>query len=507
MSRLPDDVRRVVWAILGIAVVGGCAEGRIERLGAPVAVADGAPDAAPPVDAAWAVDSSNDGRDLGGPIDAAVVEDAAVDAAPDGAVDARVDDTGVPVGDAAGPEGPAIYVAGRDHSPLTPAVVARLRRLRDAHPEMADDVFAKVGASATVSRSFLHCFGGDPARIDLDGRDGLWATIDHFRAGDAGGVDPFRRESEAAVVGWSARSVLAGAPSALDREIDALAPRFAVVMYGTNDIQRRDIDGYAGDMLTLVDRLLARGVIPILTSIMPRDDDPEADRLVPSYNAVVRGVAEARQVPFVDFHRNLVPLPDHGLSSDRLHPSTYRPGGAPRPCVFTPDGLRHGYNIRNLLTIQALDRLARVLLDDEPAPDPPARPRPGRGAPDDPFVVDRLPFADLRDTRASPHRSLEAYPSCDAGQDESGPEYVYRFDVARTTTIRAWVLDRGDVDVDLHLLADPDDPETCLDRDHHGLIADLAPGTWYFVVDTFVPRDGEPRAGEYLFVVVEERAP
>jgi hypothetical protein len=55
----------------------------------------------------------------------------------------------------------------------------------------------------------------------------------------------------------------------------------------------------------------------------------------------------------------------------------------------------------------------------------------------------------------------------------------------------------------VHLLADPDDPATCLERAHTDLRASLDPGTWYFVLDTFVG-GGEERAGEYLFVVVEE---
>ena len=418
---------------------------------------------------------------------------------PDGAVpDAGEPDAGEPdaeTPDAALPEGPATYTADRLVSPLTPFAVARLRAAMAVDATLNDDVFAKVGASSTVSTSFLYCFAGNG--VDLDGRDELSETIAHFSAGDAAGTTPWRRESGAAVVGWSARNVLAGDPSALDTELDRLRPRFAVVMYGTNDIQRRDPDGYYGDLMTLNRQLLGRGVLPVFSSIMPRDDDPSADALVPTYNAIVRGVAQHFQVPFVDLHQPLLSLPDHGLGPDHLHCNAYA-GGA---CVFTDEGLLHGYNWRNLLTIQALDRLVRSVLGDAEAPDPPQPERRFAGTAADPVRITTLPFTDARDTRDFGPSALDAYPGCAAAQDESGPEVVYRLDLDAPATVQAFVADEGDVDVDLHLLGDATDPGTCLQRDHRGFAASLAAGTWYFVVDSFVSRGAGPRSGPYLFVL------
>lgn len=400
----------------------------------------------------------------------------------------------IPRPDAAVAEGPPPYPADRDQSPLTPWIADRLRAIADRAPR-APDVFAKVGDSVTVSRAFMHCFAGDA--VDLDGRDALWATIEHFAEGDAGGGDPFRRVSEAATVGWSAGAVLQGAPTPLDVEFDALDPRFAVVMFGTNDIQGRDVDRYAIQMWDLVDRIVDGGTIPILSTIMPRDDDADADALVPRYNAVVRALAQGRQVPLVDFHRRLLPLPDHGLGPDRLHPSA-APTGA---CDLSPGGLEHGYNIRNLLTLTALDRARRALV--EPAPDPPSPLQQALGTVDDPIPIDRLPFTDLRDTRDAAGDALDAYPGCDAPQDESGPEVVYALELERATIVRARVFDRGAVDIDLHLLADPADPDACLDRNHRTIEASLGPGTWYFVLDTYVD-GGVERAGEYLFTLIAD---
>lgn len=430
------------------------------------------------------------------------LHDAMADVAPDDMADAITDiapDASVDLGpDPAPPEGPATYPAGRTQSPLTPAVAAHLRAIADRAPRQPD-VFSKIGASSTVSTAFLHCFAGDA--IHLDGRDALRPTIDHFLTGDADGTDPYTRQSLSATVGWSARNALAGDPSPLQQEIDATDPRFAIVMYGTNDIQRRDIDGYASDLFTLVDTLTAQGIIPLLSSVMPRDDDADADLLVPSYNAVVRGVAQARQVPFIDYHRELITLPDHGLGPDRLHASVYRVDGIMHPCDFRPDGLRYGYNIRNFITLEALTRVLAALTG-HPAPDPPTALIEATGSIDDPINIPALPYTDTRDTRDSPHRHFAAYPACDAGQNESGPEVVYRLRLDRPTIIRAWVLDRGTVDVDLHLLGGRD-AASCLDRDHREINASLDPGEWHLVVDTFVAAAGE-RAGEYLLVIVEE---
>ncbi|MFN3197165.1 MAG: SGNH/GDSL hydrolase family protein [Bradymonadia bacterium] len=396
-------------------------------------------------------------------------------------------------------EGTILYPSDRTLSPLTANLVQGLRAIVDDGPDRDPQVFAKVGASATVSVHNMQCFAGD--RIDLDGRDHLQSTIDHFRAGDAAGSDPYTRESLTATVGWSARSAVAGDPSPVEREIEAISPRFALIMYGTNDIQGRNPFRYADSMLTLADILIDEGVIPVLTTIMPRDDDASADALVPQYNAIVRAVAQGRGVPLADFHRELLPIPGHGLAGDDLHPNVFRDGGA-RACHFTPEALEHGYNIRNLLMIETLDRVRRTVFEGEAAPDREAPRLRGDGTHDDPFVVTTLPFTHLSDTTEGARR-IDRYTGCNANQDESGPEQVYRLDLARETTIKVMVFDRDDIDVDLHLLDDTGEAAGCLQRDHQEMEASLAPGSWFLVVDSFVS-GGEEQSGEYMLTILEE---
>ena len=402
----------------------------------------------------------------------------------------------------AGADLPITYAADRTHSPLTQDVVDNLRGIAAANPALDDHVFAKVGDSVTKSRNFLHCFAGP--HVDVDGRDGLLTTVEHFRAGDAAGSTPFDRESETVVVGWSARSAIAGDPSPVERELAAISPRFAVVMYGTNDLESGNVYTYGENMLDLVDLLIAAGTIPVLSSIMPRDDRASADEDVPRYNGVVRAIARARKLPFIDYHRALLPLPDHGVGADGVHPTVHRTTGGARGCILSDEGLSHGYNLRNLLTLEALHRLRSALFEGAAPPDRGRVEAVGEGTAAAPIEIGALPFTDRRDTTIDGASAIDAYPGCNAAQDESGNEVIYRLVLAQPTSVRAMVLDRGDVDIDVHLLGSTVDPNTCVDRNHRVIVADLAAGTHHFALDTFVGAGGGAMAGEYLFVVLQE---
>jgi hypothetical protein len=393
-------------------------------------------------------------------------------------------------------EGPARYPLDRTLSPITPWVAERLRATLGAG--LGEDVFAKVGDSITVSTAFLHCFAG--AGVELGAHDALEPTLEHFLAGRAGDTTPFDRESLAATVGWSAFAPLEGDPSPLQRELDAIEPAFAIVMFGTNDVGWRHPVDYGEDMMEIADVLLARGVIPLFSSIPPRDDDLEADARVPFINAVVRGLAEGRQVPFMDLERELRALPSHGLGGDGVHLDR-DPDGA---CVLTYPGLEHGYNWRNLLALQTLDRVRAVVLDGALAPDPPEPRAPGDGTTAAPFVLAAGTASALATTAGAPQSDLATYTGCGAAQDESGPEVVYELALDVPATLHAVVIDQGETDVDLHLLGGAVLEDACLARHDRELVEELDAGTYYLVLDTYVPADGVARAGEYLLVVTAD---
>ncbi|MBL8954212.1 MAG: SGNH/GDSL hydrolase family protein [Myxococcaceae bacterium] len=437
------------------------------------------------------VEDAGESLDASVPADAGEVPDAGVIFDAGVTVDAGevTVDAGVPD---AGPLGTLLYPAGALHSPLTPDVVTNLRTIAARAPRTATRL-SKVGDSNTVNPSYLECFEG--ANVDLDGRTALQATVNHFR-----GSMSYGRTSLAATVGWSAGSAIAGTPSPLENEVNAHDPRYATVMFGTNDVGGMNLDTFGRNLFGIADRLTMAGVVPVLSAIPARDDSAAVDAWVPRYNAVIRGVAQARGLPFVDLHRALSPLASHGLGADGVHLDVYFPG-ARRPCVFTPAGLAFGHNVRNLVTLEALDRTVKAVRDGV-ASDATGVRLAGQGSAAAPFEVPALPFGDLRDTRVAGEKRLAAYGGCSSAADESGPEVYYALTLPAAATLRFDVISLGGADIDVHLLDATKTAAGCLQRNDKSITAALAAGTYYLALDTYVS-GGVERAGEYLLLVTK----
>jgi hypothetical protein len=402
------------------------------------------------------------------------------------------------------PEKPVLYPTGRTLSPITPFVRAQLLAIASINWDLEADVFMKVGASSTVSTMNMACFSGD--HIELGAFEDLEETISFFNAGNALGETPFERDSLAAEVGKTAKWAVTGSPSPMEEEVNALSPLFSLIHYGANDMQmgttyQSAIWSFGEHLLNLTDGLIDQGIIPMLSTISPRLDLEDAYLWVPTYCAVIRGIAQGRQIPLIDLHYALQNIPDYGLSDDGLHFNTFKENGASRPCDFSEAGLQHGYNVRNLIQCQALKAVKESVLDGLEAQET-AHTLRGSGSPESPFLIPSLPFSDIRSTATSPYSFLHEYVGCDATQDESGPEYVYRLDLNTPTHLRALVFDRGEVDIDLHLLDFTGSEEGCLERDHKIIETFLAPGRYHFSLDTFVSGGGISLSGEYLFVLL-----
>ncbi|MCB9778578.1 MAG: hypothetical protein H6742_08460 [Alphaproteobacteria bacterium] len=117
-----------------------------------------------------------------------------------------------------------------------------------------------------------------------------------------------------------------------------------------------------------------------------------------------------------------------------------------------------------------------------------------RGTTSSPHEIDAFPFEDLRWTAGARSDSFDHY-SCAPGTDESGPEQLYRFEVATAGTLTVRVSDDDGVDVDIHVLSAAD-PDACVARDDRELSVDLTPGTWWIAADTWVGTYEYP--GPYL---------
>jgi len=373
------------------------------------------------------------------------------------------------------------YRLGPLHSPITAAIAARLADIV-SEGGYRKDVFAKIGDSLTVDTAFLNCFSGNDAR--LFDHATLEPTRSFFRKTVVDGIhSSFDRPTLGAKIGWTAGRAIDGDPSPIEQEIDAVRPSFAIVLLGTNDTLAWRVPTFERDLRRGVDRMLSLGVVPLLTTIPPRADDPDAHALVPEMNAIVRALAQSRQIPLLDLYTALARTPSgHALAPDGIHlePHISPVEHARHGCWLSEDALRAGTNARNLLTLQALDRMRRFVLDNEaPEADPP--PLLGEGTWNAPFVVDGFPFVDDRDTTTTASHEVDRYPC--SPKDESGGEVVYTIKLDQPMRLRARVFGDDGVDVDLHWLIGPS-PSDCVLRGEQTLDVLANPGTHRLVVDT-----------------------
>jgi hypothetical protein len=398
-------------------------------------------------------------------------------------VDADINDGDAAIGPDAGsePSRAARYPSFETQSPITAFVAGRIREIA-ANGETDSQSVAKVGDSITVSNQFFHCFANSSDSVSPE----IDRTVEQFSG--------FDRTSLAAGVGWSSVMTLSGSPSPLQQEIDAVAPSVAVVMYGTNDAEGGNLDAYGGNLLSIVDTLIASGVVPIVSTIPPREYNAN-DARVPFYNAMARAVAQARQVPLVDLHRELLPLPGYGLGGDGLHPR-----GVGGGCDFSATGMQAGYNVRNRVTIEAVDRVRRVLDGSVDYFDESAPQWVGEGTRSSPYQIPigSLPIAHAADTRLSQERHNAAY-SCGTS-NEGGSEVWYQLSLSQEQALRITVADRGDVDVDVHLLSGSTEASACVDRDDRTLDLVVPAGEHYLVVDTYIS-GGVEKSGEFLLTI------
>lgn len=430
----------------------------------------------------------------GGPDDGGGPADVGADA-PDTPTDAPTDGGGPDAAPDAGAAGPTRYPYGPLQSPMSAAVVERAKKAIAGAPTHRPDVFAKVGDSITVNTNFVGCFGGSD--VKLDAHAALEPTRAFFAKTKIGTSTSYNRVTLAAGVGWSAAKTVSGTPTFVEQEVAAIQPTFAVVMLGTNDTYATGVDPFERNLRRNVDLLLSLKVLPILSTIPQRADRADAAALVADMNAVVRAVAQARQVPLVDYFTALEPLaPGYGLSGDGIHPQVYYSAGA-HGCWLTKEGLAEGFNVRNLVTLEALDRVKRFVLDGAaPEAAPPGLAGDGTWAA--PYVIPSLPFVDDRDTSKIKTRVEKVYACSSA--DESGPEVVYTLTLDKPQKLRVHVFDDDGVDVDVHWLTGATGA-TCAARDDKVLDLDAPAGTFRIVVDTFAA-GGVEKAGAYRITVI-----
>ncbi len=117
---------------------------------------------------------------------------------------------------------------------------------------------------------------------------------------------------------------------------------------------------------------------------------------------------------------------------------------------------------------------------------------------EDPIEV-QPPFVDRNDTTGVPS-DASAY-DCAAETGETGGELIYALTLDVESRVWIEVLESEGVDVDVHLLQDPEIVDTmvegCLQRDNRHIERVLPPGEYRIAVDTWSNANGESSEGRY----------
>lgn len=234
--------------------------------------------------------------------------------------------------------------------------------------ELGNDshVFAKVGDSITASTLFLTQIGQGMMR--LEAYEYLRPVVEHFLIGRIQGSTPFEYPSLAARTGWRSDDLLNPArnPSALCAadefplmcEYRISRPSIALIMIGTNDLAQVSSSDYRRNLETIVEISIARGVVPVLSTLPDRLNSPTSGR-VREFNAIIRDVALTYQVPLWDYWLAMGSLPNWGISIDGIHPSHPEDLAT---AIFTPQDLDYGYTVRNLTALMLLDAVWRGVM-------------------------------------------------------------------------------------------------------------------------------------------------
>ncbi|MBI1279578.1 MAG: hypothetical protein GC179_15735 [Anaerolineaceae bacterium] len=268
-----------------------------------------------------------------------------------------------------------IFLASRAQSenplpPLSDTVISQIKTIAMIGKARANNltVFAKVGDSITVGQRFLYPIGD--GQYQLGDHTYLQPVIDAFIQTPVRKGNSFNNPSLASYVGWAAYNVLAPrnadpyqcdvGESPLVCEYRIIQPSIAFIMFGTNDAGYRTDDEYRHDMSEIIKTSMEMGVIPVLYTIPPQ---PRVMDRVSAFNTIIRDLAANNSLPLIELTPAMMELPGNGLAYDNVHPS-WPPGDEELAAYFTPENLSYGYTLRNLLTLQMLDRVWRVIRPD-----------------------------------------------------------------------------------------------------------------------------------------------
>ena len=280
---------------------------------------------------------------------------------------------------------PALFA---DQSPIVPLIDAPMRaQIRKIYRNGLSfgnrpTVFGKIGDSITANKFFLKDVG---CGVEVLGSNqGLAPTIKYFRGfafpdsfttAWCGNANSFSRDSYAADHGWTANEPLkrfanpaSECPPPFDNplrcELHLIKPSIALIMLGTNDLEKNDPVTFRKKLTRIVQETIVSGVVPVLSTIPPRQDNPDMGSRVAPYNQIIQEIAETLQAPLWNYWLSLQNAINHGMDHKGIHPSVYDEDDS---AVFTSEALRYGFNLRNFTAVEVLQKIKAVTQNRAPA--------------------------------------------------------------------------------------------------------------------------------------------
>jgi hypothetical protein len=149
---------------------------------------------------------------------------------------------------------------------------------------------------------------------------------------------------------WANSNSCYSGESPLACDVRTTQPFAAVVMFGANDLNVLTVQGYETAMRDIIQFLLEREVIPILSTFTVRDDvgDMRYDTAI-RFNGVLVRLAGEYEIPLINFWREAQLLPDRGIFTDNAHLS------------------EDGFELRNRLTLEMLAAIQTEIIEVENA--------------------------------------------------------------------------------------------------------------------------------------------
>jgi LysM repeat protein len=219
------------------------------------------------------------------------------------------------------------------------------------------NVFAVVGDSNSVNTAFLSPI--DAGAYDLGEYQYLQDTIDAYRGS-------FRHNSVAAVVGINTTRLYNASfndspncspgETRIACEYRLKRPSVALILIGTNDVS--NWQHFEANYRPIIEFTLAQNIVPILVN---KGDDLESSKYGAPFGAINAAIAKLSQeygLPLADVHSAIQALPNKGFLSDGFH---YNAPPSGRSVSFAGEAMAYGHTVRNLVTLQALDAVRRVL--------------------------------------------------------------------------------------------------------------------------------------------------